>query len=927
MNGLDNTEDTKTLRTLIDARGWTLIRVLGSGGMGQLYTVSEPELERQMAIKTARGPDGFSWRRLQREAMITAHIAGEGVATVHGAGVLEDGRPWFSMALIDGDPLSVRWGDAQPQDARLELVPILTRVCQRLARIHRLGVIHRDLKPANLIVGAQGEVTILDWGLARMGSETAQPDSAWKTRQGTRLGTPSYMSPEQAVGLPVDARADVWALGILLWEALAGCQAYTGSRPPKVVAQILRGPPPMAPIQWAGPELVAVVQAALAPLEERLPNAGALHAALTAPPQARRRPWVVVGALMVGALAVSGWLRPEPPAPLLPLSSAEVLAVAAQDAARAGRWYRSKQLAAEALEAGAPDHLRGLLLVPDAQPQLLLDDEREPCDIGENFSPFGDILMCANTNHTIAYSISADGMVEHWRQEVEIHQLAYQGSDFVLGQVPAQEALVRLSTAHGGLVGYHTNMDTGQLADSLDPNSMMRLIGTDRQRYDVQLDRWDSRPAPCASSSAMILPDGDELYVCANALVLIDDKTLQERNRWVLLDQTDQIAQFSVSPDGQHIALLTYSGMLGTISGQDPIRWTTEVIVRGGYLTISPDGRYVAAGSYVDTQVFAIDGSVKWRLPGVGALVRFNAQGQLISMTQTWIQIWALPDTTPDWSIGGRLLELDWNDDLLARRAGGAVFRYPETTPMLEDVKRVAVNPWGGQVAVVRKDGQLQIDGGAPLAVEANCLGLEWLDSDTLLCAPDSPGPIRINTQTSTLDHHLGIPGTSWFTTSGYAGRVALLEWSGTIWSTDGADTPLRRSATYPWTNNIAMHPSGLSVALGGSWGVGVLSLEDDTITARLETGTRVGRVAYSPDGRWLAATTYLSDLLLYRDNVLVSHSIIDDSRAMPVAFSPDSTQVAVGGASGSIRLLELSDLERPLDEVIAEVRTMWGTR
>ena len=113
----------------------------------------------------------------------------------------------------------------------------------------------------------------------------------------------------------------------------------------------------------------------------------------------------------------------------------------------------------------------------------------------------------------------------------------------------------------------------------------------------------------------------------------------------------------------------------------------------------------------------------------------------------------------------------------------------------------------------------------------------------------------------------------------------------------------------------------------GGSWGVGVLSLEDDTITARLETGTRVGRVAYSPDGRWLAATTYLSDLLLYRDNVLVSHSIIDDSRAMPVAFSPDSTQVAVGGASGSIRLLELSDLERPLDEVIAEVRTMWGTR
>ena len=924
---------TDDLHALLDAYGWTLLSPLDAGGMGRVYTVSEPALGRRLALKVARGEkEGFAWKRLRREARITAEIAGSGVVSVHNVGTLEDGRPWFTMTLVEGESLSVRQSRAHGQAERRALVPLLTRLSGEVARIHRLGVIHRDLKPANILVREDDRVTILDWGLARHIAEDAAPaPEEGQTRRGARLGTPAYMSPEQASGLPVDARADVWALGILLWETLAGRRAYPGERFPEVVAQILRGPPPLEPIQWAGPSLVSVVQAALAPLSERLADAGALHAALAVRPIRRRwagaAGWAGLG-LLVGAL---GWLRPipEPVVPQTSDSMAETMMSLALDAAREGRGYRAELLAADALQAGAPDHLRGLLLPLATRPTLLVRKDRPKCNIGEQFSPYGALLICANTGQTTAYTIDEDGAHERWRQGVEIHEIQFQGVDLVLGQVPAQEQIVRLSAAHGGPEVSFSSRASGQLTQSRHTDILLRLTAKGRSRifFDGQRSTFDERPGPCQANRAMVLPDGSELHACAEEMLLLDGQTLEVQGRWAYPEGAGQVVRLALSQDNQHLALLMYSGHVGVISLDGTATWT-EPISRAGSIAISKTGRYVAVGGFIETVAWATDGGGQWRLPGVGRLVAFDDQERLITLGSRDLDLWQLPEEDDGWMIGGRVRELEWGGaGLLARRSDGAVLRHPEQTPFIEDAQRVASDVQHDRIAVTRSGGRVQVVGAEPISVGMDCLGLEWMGPDTLLCAPNAPGPVLIDTRTGDLDHSLGVPGTSWFTASGFAGRLALLEWSGTIWTTDSTAQPLRRSSTHPWSNVIAVAPSGQSVALGGSWGVGVLSLADGTITQRLETNARVGRLAYSPDGRWLAVTTYQGELFLYQDGALVVYTLIDDTRALPVAFSPDSTRLAVGGASGRVRQLVLSEIDRPLEELIASAHAAWGAR
>jgi serine/threonine protein kinase len=204
---------------------YILSDVIGRGGMGVVWAARDRQLERDVAIKVlAEHADGEAIaNRLAREARILARLEHPGIVAVHDSGVLTDGRPWYVMRLVRGARLDeAAAGFATIGDA----VRVMLRLTETIAFAHARGVVHRDLTPRNVMLGPFGEVLVLDWGVARLGSAEAEEQggssgSQGTTDHGTVLGTPGYMSPEQAAGLPADERSDVHGLGAVLRDLLA----------------------------------------------------------------------------------------------------------------------------------------------------------------------------------------------------------------------------------------------------------------------------------------------------------------------------------------------------------------------------------------------------------------------------------------------------------------------------------------------------------------------------------------------------------------------------------------------------------------------------------------------------------------------------------------------------------------------------------
>jgi serine/threonine protein kinase len=203
-----------------------LVDKLGQGGMGGVFRVEDTALTRQVAMKIISVADPFSdWSaRLLQEARIIAKLEHPGIVPVHDAGVLQDGRPYYTMKLVQGKRLDEYFAAVQSLSDRLR---VFLRICDAVAFAHANGVLHRDLKPGNVMVGPFGEVLVMDWGLSKLlGAKEcsigpAQPlpvasEQSGGTAHGTVLGTVGYMAPEQTRGEPLDQRADVYSLGAIL---------------------------------------------------------------------------------------------------------------------------------------------------------------------------------------------------------------------------------------------------------------------------------------------------------------------------------------------------------------------------------------------------------------------------------------------------------------------------------------------------------------------------------------------------------------------------------------------------------------------------------------------------------------------------------------------------------------------------------------
>jgi serine/threonine protein kinase len=258
----DSSEMTELKGAPNSARRLHLLGEIARGGMGAILKARDVDLGRDLVVKVLLEAHQGRPEMVQRfieEAQISGQLQHPGIAPVHELGMFPDGRPYFTMKLVKGQTLSalLRARKDEMED-RPRFLGIFAQMCQTLAYAHARGVIHRDLKPSNVMVGAYGEVQVMDWGLAKVlmeggvadevrsrqreremnisvirtarSQESDSSEAGSHTLAGTLLGTPAYMAPEQARGdlEMIDERADVFGLGAILCETLTGKPPYTG---------------------------------------------------------------------------------------------------------------------------------------------------------------------------------------------------------------------------------------------------------------------------------------------------------------------------------------------------------------------------------------------------------------------------------------------------------------------------------------------------------------------------------------------------------------------------------------------------------------------------------------------------------------------------------------------------------------------------
>ncbi len=242
-----------------------LLRLLGQGGMGHVYLAEQVSLKRKVAIKVMRPDLAFSdasFQRFKAEAEAIARVTHPNIVQVYALGE-EEGLHYMALEFVEGRNLREYLSKRGTTDAALAL-SILKQVASGLQRAAEIGIIHRDIKPENILLTRRGEVKVADFGLSRY----LKPDQneVNLTQTGMTMGTPLYMSPEQVQGLPLDARTDIYSLGITTYQMLAGAPPFKGKNAFELATQHVATPPqPLAEIRPdLLPELCSMVHKMLA---------------------------------------------------------------------------------------------------------------------------------------------------------------------------------------------------------------------------------------------------------------------------------------------------------------------------------------------------------------------------------------------------------------------------------------------------------------------------------------------------------------------------------------------------------------------------------------------------------------------------------------------------------------------------------------
>lgn len=236
--------ETETMETGITlGERFVIESLLGVGGTSSVYRARDLRSQSEVAIKILSRDhvDSFEWRsRFEREARTCDQLRHPNVVRVYGTGSY-DRRPFLVLELIDGEALS-HWIAREAPLAAPLVIDVAQKICAALEHIHARGMVHRDIKPENVIIGPDGRLRIIDFGLA---IRAAEHSAERLTASGSVVGTPEYLSPEQVFGRPVDASSDVFALGLVLYEMLTGELPFDGPSVEVARRNAFDDPPPM----------------------------------------------------------------------------------------------------------------------------------------------------------------------------------------------------------------------------------------------------------------------------------------------------------------------------------------------------------------------------------------------------------------------------------------------------------------------------------------------------------------------------------------------------------------------------------------------------------------------------------------------------------------------------------------------------------
>ena len=338
---------------------YEVLALLGAGGMGELYRARDTNLNRDVALKVL--PASFTsdperLARFRREGQVLASLNHPSIAAIHG---LEDSRgtQFLVLEFVDGESLDKRLGRGPiPVD---EALPIARQIAEALEAAHEKGIIHRDLKPANVALTSDGQVKVLDFGLAKameggggasldLANSPTLTSPAMMTGIGVILGTAAYMSPEQAAGTAVDRRADIWSYGVVLWEMLSGRRLFGGETVGHTLADVLRSPVDFTTLTAPAPIKTLLRRCLDRDAKTRLRDIGEARVTIARyladptngdVPSATKptHQWVAwAAAAILVVVAIVGWLRPRPGPNGAAVDLAFTIAPAAGGLARVG---------------------------------------------------------------------------------------------------------------------------------------------------------------------------------------------------------------------------------------------------------------------------------------------------------------------------------------------------------------------------------------------------------------------------------------------------------------------------------------------------------------------------------------------------------------------------------------------------------------
>nr|WP_240807245.1 protein kinase [Polyangium spumosum] len=910
--------------------------VFAEGGIGRILKAQDTRLKRTVAIKELLSTNEGEAERFVREAIITARLQHPSIVPVHEAGRWPTGEPFFAMKLISGKPLGEVMDEARTLEERLALLPHLLAVADAMAYAHSQRIVHRDLKPANVLVGRFGETVVIDWGLAKdLNDDLSEPlsgkprpavsgeksVSAHLTSVGAIMGTPAYMPPEQASAKPVDERADVYAIGALLYRALSGVAPYDvpGGDVIDVAIKVLEAPPvPLAERQKGLPEdLLAIVEKAMArEAAQRYPTAkeladdlrrfqmGQFVAAHTYSKgeivrrfiQRRRTP-LLVGLAGVVALTVVGVLS------LHRIIQERNRALANEiEAQRQEAEAQAQRLEAQQKQAEATKRADELTI---SQARGLMDrDPSQAIAWLKTLSPKSPRFSAARTLAADALSRGIGRVFRGHAGGINAVAFAPDGRTLATGsddrtvriwdvEAGTHEAL----SGHGDEVWAVAHSPDGKLLATGGKDKSVRLwdLAAGTSRVLSGHEQW--------VTSIRFSPDGQ--WITSQGF---DDgvflwNVASGTGKRVAVNNGVEMSRGAVFSGDSRVLVLVEKGKLvvwdlatdtsRSFSGQ------TSVCTS---IAVSSDGASVITGG--------ADGSVRLWSTSKGALRTFPGHTKEVTALAFLPNGAAFVSGSKDRAV--RHADLSNGATRLLGQYGG-------------EIKTLAVSPDGSRVAAVGQDknvvlwdianGQRRTLGGFQ----------DWLGLHGVAFSPDGKRlaaagfdqTMRVWELGAQVDRVAGehdgaatsasfLPDGKRVVSAGNDGTIRLFD------LTSGAPRVVDRHGGK--VSDLRVFPDGNAVASAGEDGaVRITSLAGSGEAPRVWRGHagRVARIAISPDGKRLASggadrKVRLWDVATGEAEVLYEH----DKPVEALAFSPDGAALATGGADRSVRIYRFATKE-----------------